>query len=185
MALFRRNEPAAPSSAPTVGPSTPGAKKDRPTPTRKEAEAARRQRVTQTLTKKESRAMASQQSRSQRMRALNQREATPEKALMRDYVDARFSLGEFLLPSLVVVLALSFLSSIWPAVTSVSVILMYAMILAVLFDGFLLWRGFKKVLAERLPRSSTRGLLMYGMNRAIQIRRFRMPRPRIKRGEVY
>ena len=29
------------------------------------------------------------------------------------------------------------------------------------------------------------GLLMYGMNRSIQIRRFRMPPPRIKRGEQY
>jgi len=48
-----------------------------------------------------------------------------------------------------------------------------------------MWRGFKKVLAERLPRVSPKGLLMYGMNRMIQIRRFRMPSPRIKRGDVY
>ena len=47
----------------------------------------------------------------------------------------------------------------------------------------MMWRGFKKVLAERLPKAPPKGLLMYGMNRMIQIRRFRMPPPRIKRGE--
>ena len=62
---------------------------------------------------------------------------------------------------------------------------MYAFILLVLLDCFLMWRGFKKVLAERLPKASPEGLLMYGMNRSIQIRRFRMPAARIKRGEEY
>ena len=57
--------------------------------------------------------------------------------------------------------------------------------LAVFVDGYLMWRGFKKVLAERLPKESPKGLLMYGMTRSIQIRRFRMPPPRIKRGEAY
>ena len=28
-----------------------------------------------------------------------------------------------------------------------------------------MWRGFKRVLAERLPNASTKGLLMYGMTR--------------------
>jgi hypothetical protein len=48
-----------------------------------------------------------------------------------------------------------------------------------------MWRGFKKLLAVRVPKASTRGLLMYGVNRAIQIRRFRMPAPRVKRGESF
>ena len=96
---------------------------------------------------------------------------------MRDYVDARFSVGEFLLPSLVVILALSFLSSVWQPITLAATIAMYVYILAVLFDGYIMWRGFKKVLAERLPNVPPKGLLMYGMNRMIQIRRFRIPAP--------
>ena len=40
-----------------------------------------------------------------------------------------------------------------------------------------MWRGFKKVLADRLPKASPKGLLMYGMTRSTQIRRFRIPRP--------
>lgn len=160
-------------------------KKDRPTPSRREAEAARRQRVNQTLSKKEARQLAARQNRTQRLRAVSAREAVPERTLMRDYVDARFSLGEFLLPSLVIILALSFLSAAIPNVTYFTTIVMYLFILAVLLDCFLMWRGFKKVLAARLSGTSPRGLLMYGVNRAIQIRRFRIPAPRLKRGGTY
>jgi len=190
VALFRRNKSEAPEPEPedtlpsTVTEQGP-AKKDRPTPTRKEAEAARRQRVNRQLTPREARREASARNRSERLRALNAREAQPEKALMRDYVDARFSVGEFLLPSLVIILALSFLSSLYGPITLIATVVMYVYILAVLLDGFLMWRGFKRVLAERMPRVSPKGLLMYGMNRMIQIRRFRMPAPRIKRGDPY
>lgn len=104
---------------------------------------------------------------------------------MRDYVDARFSLGELLLPSLVIIFALSILGAAVPNLSYFSTILMYVFILAVLADCFVMWRGFKKVLAARLPGTSPRGLMMYGVNRAIQIRRFRIPAPRLKRGDTY
>jgi hypothetical protein len=189
VALFRRgtedSEPARPA-APTAGAGrTSAGKKDRPTPSRKEAEAARRARVNRTLTPKEARRLGAQQNREQRMRALNAREASPEKALMRDYVDTRFNLGEFLLPSLVVILALSFLTVAYPRVSAITTLAMYLFIFSVLADSALMWRGFKRVLAERIPGASTRGLMMYGINRAIQIRRFRMPSPRLKRGDTY
>lgn len=185
MALFRRNsQPATPEPTTTLE-SAPTGKKDRPTPTRKEAEAARRQRMNTTLSKKQSRAAASRQSRSERMKTISAREAVPEKVLMRDYIDARFNLGEFLLPSVVVILAVTLLGSYWPAVTLIATMAMYLFIIGVFVDGYLMWRGFKKVLAKRLPKASPKGLLMYGMTRSTQIRRFRSPAPRIKRGETY
>jgi Protein of unknown function (DUF3043) len=186
VALFRRNNEAVTPepAATTVDPVSTG-KKDRPTPTRKEAEAARRQRMTTTLSKKEARAVASRQSREQRMKAVSAREATPEKVLMRDYIDARFNLGEFLLPAVVVILLVTVVGSYWPEVTLISTVAMYLFIIAVFVDGYLMWRGFKKVLASRLPKASPKGLLMYGMARSTQIRRFRSPAPRIKRGEAY
>ena len=59
MALFRRNKSQAPESEPDdTLPSTiseSGRKKAGPTPSRKEAEALRRQRVTRQLTPKEAR----------------------------------------------------------------------------------------------------------------------------------
>jgi hypothetical protein len=185
VALFRRNsQPATPEPTTTLE-SAPSGKKDRPTPTRKEAEAARRQRMNTTLSKKQSRAAASRQSRSERMKTISAREAVPEKVLMRDYIDARFNLGEFLLPSVVVILAVTLLGSYWPAVTLIATLAMYLFIIGVFVDGYLMWRGFKKVLAKRLPKASPKGLLMYGMTRSTQIRRFRSPAPRIKRGETY
>ncbi len=194
MAIFRRGttptsngstamKPAAGASEPDV--RDPSGRKPGPTPSRKEAEAARRQRVTQTYSKRESRAMASRSTRSDRMRAMAARDNTPEKALMRDYVDARFSIGEVLLPALVLILATSFLNTVFPQAAAIATFVMYTYVLLVIGDLFLMWRGFKKVLAARLPGTSTRGLLFYGANRAIQIRRFRIPAPRVKRGEKY
>jgi hypothetical protein len=191
VALFGRKSAAEdePESTPPPvqevagGAQTP--KKGRATPTRKEAEQARRQRVTRTMTKKQARQETTRQNRIERAKSMSAREAVPEKVLMRDYVDSRFSIGEFLLPALVVILALTFLSTTLPRIALISTLAMYAFIVLVLFDGFMMWRGFKKVLAERLPKSSPKGLLMYGMNRSIQIRRFRMPPPRLKRGDEY
>jgi len=187
VALFRRNaETAAQQPEPvTPAPIAPGSKKDRPTPTRKEAEAARRQRVNRSLSKKEARAASTRQNRAERLREMSARERTPEKALMRDYIDSRRNLGEYLLPSVVVILATTVLGQYWRSVTLYSTMAMYVFILAVFVDGYLMWRGFKRVLAKRLPGTSPKGLLMYGMTRSTQIRRFRMPPPRIKRGEAY
>jgi len=190
VAIFRRNSNEAPVPVPPPPPplvTSPAgrAKKDRPTPSRREAEAARRQRVTRTLTKREARAEGSREARGQRLRSIAVRESVPEKALMRDYVDARFSMGELLLPFLIVVFALTFLLQHSAVGTNVAAFLMYAFILLVLFDSYIIWRGFRKVLAQRLPTASRRGLFLYGFNRSIQFRRFRMPAPRIKRGETY
>ena len=192
MALFRRGTtPTGNGSTVTAASGEerptpdPSGRKSGPTPSRKEAEAARRQRVTQTYSKRESRALSSRQNRSERMRTMAARDSTPEKALMRDHVDARFSVGEVLLPALVLILATSFLNTVFPQAAAIATVVMYVFVLAVLADLFLMWRGYKKVLAQRLPGTSTRGLLFYGANRAIQIRRFRIPPPRIKRGEKF
>ncbi len=185
MALFRRSTTTEPEPSPVPEVRDPSGRKPGPTPSRKEAEAARRQRVTQTYSKREARAMASRQNRAERMKALAARDSTPEKALMRDYVDARFSIGEILLPALVLILATSFLNAIFPRIALIGTLVMYLYVLAVIVDLFFMWRGFKKVLARRLPGTSTRGLMFYGSNRAIQIRRFRIPPPRVKRGDKY
>ena len=186
MALFRRNTDPAPAPEPDPATTTgAGGRKDRPTPSRKEAEAARRQRVNKSLSNREARQVAARQARAERMRRLGDRERAPEKALMRDYVDARLSLGEFLLPAVVVILAITVLGSYLPEIAVITTLAMYLFIFAVIADEFLMWRGFKRVLAERMPNAPTKGLMMYGITRSTQLRRFRLPRPRIKRGEAY
>jgi hypothetical protein len=71
--------------------------------------------------------------------------------------------------------------------TIVSIGLMYGYILLVLLDLVLLWRRYKRVLAERHPGTDVKGkgVMMYGLNRSIQMRRLRMPRPVVPRGGAY
>ena len=64
-----------------------------------------------------------------------------------------------------VILAVTFLGQYVPLVAVIATGVMYLFILRSSFDGFLMWRGFKKVLAARLPKASPKGLLMYGMTR--------------------
>ena len=42
-----------------------------------------------------------------------------------------------------------------------------------------------KLAAERYPGESTRGMTTYAVMRALQIRRFRMPTPRLKPGDKF
>jgi hypothetical protein len=183
VALIRRNNEAAEPEPTPVVQAVPGVKKDRPTPSRKEAEAARRQRVTPTYNKKEARRQASQQNRAARMRAIGARESAPEKVLMRDYIDSRFNIGEFLLPSVFIILAVSILGAQFRSVAAITTLAMYIFILGIIVDGYFMWRGYKKLLASRIPGASPKGLLTYGLTRSTQIRRFRTPGVRVKRGE--
>lgn len=183
----RKGEPAAPQSnveTPLGEPAVRG-RKSGPTPTRKQAEAARRERLNPTMTKKQARQKQSSTNRSQRLSTMRATDNTPERALLRDHIDAHRRLGEFLLPGLLLILGLTLAQSVWPPATIVSMILMYAYIVLVILDIALMWRGYKKLHAERIPNTPLRGLLMYGSNRCIQMRRLRMPRPRIERGASY
>lgn len=191
MALFRtKNDPEptpAPepvrSAAPTKGPRT----KDRPTPTRRQAEAARMARLNPNLSKKEARQRNAAANRRRRTAAVEQRDGTPERQLMRNLVDSRRSPGEFLLPAMMVFLALSFMQQQWAGASLVSLTLMYGYILFVLLDLFLLWRRYKRLAAQRLPRVELKGkgVMMFGFNRTIQMRRLRMPRPTVARGGTF
>ena len=54
---------------------------------------------------------------------------------------------------------------------------------AIIVDGLLIRRALRKLAAERLPGVSTNGMTMYAVMRALQIRRWRMPAPRLKPGD--
>jgi len=49
-------------------------------------------------------------------------------------------------------------------------------------EGFMISRRVKKLAAERFPGESTRGITRYAIMRTLQIRRFRMPSPRVGPG---
>lgn len=188
MALFRTKKDPEPTPAPapveplrTKGPR----KKEGPTPTRRQAEAARLERINPNLSKKEAKRRNAAENRRRRMTAIEERDGTPERKLMRDLVDSRISPGEFLLPAMMLFLAISFMQQQWAQASLVSLGFMYGYVVLVLLDLFLMWRKYKRLAAEQFPRIELKGkgVMMYGFNRSIQMRRLRMPRPVVKRGE--
>ena len=183
---------AVPEDA-TAREEKPGAK-NRPTPKRKDQEAARKQPLVVTdrkVAKERDKVKRQEQMAKQRQAmitgddaGLPVRDKGPEKRYIRDYVDARWSVGEFLLPVMLVVLALSFFGSKNPAILSLTFILVYGLILVAAIDVFLMWRRVKKRVMTKFGDDHVpSGAAMYTVMRAFQLRPTRMPKPQVKRGQ--
>jgi hypothetical protein len=177
-------EAAAAHGAVTAG-------KGRPTPKRNEAERRRRYQLAP-----EDRKAASKQARgrdradrahkTEAMRrgeewALPAKDKGPVRALARDYVDSKRRFSEFYMYGLVVLLVLLFLHN--PVIQTILPAVLIAMVLIMAGEGFWIGRQVAKLAAERYPGQSTRGIKMYSGMRALQIRRLRFPKPRVKPGE--
>ncbi|GAB3990498.1 DUF3043 domain-containing protein [Nocardioides marmoraquaticus] len=180
---------AAPVAAPASGATTAG--KGRPTPSRKQAEAERKARARATV---DSKAARKQQREKRADAAKRQREGMkqgdekyllardkgPVKKLTRDFVDARLSLAELLLPILIVSLVLN--SSGSAALVGFGSTLMTTSVLVVFVDtAFAVWR-LKRVLRAELPDESLKGVTFYAVMRMLQIRPTRIPKPRVRIG---
>lgn len=176
-------QPAPPSGESVTAKKQAVRRKQGATPTRRAAEAARMARLHPTLTPKQQRRADSTAKSKARMEAWDRVERSPERQLVRDYVDTRWTVAEFMLPAMILVMAAvmvtmqNVLLSSW-----ISMSLWVLMGLTVINVG-IMWRGFKRLLAERHPGASPRGLLVYMFNRSLMIRRFRQPAPRVSRGE--
>jgi hypothetical protein len=171
--------------------------KGRATPSRKEAEAARKKQMKVPLSRKEQakRERASRESMRVKQREalksgdekyLPARDRGPARRFARDYVDRRRNVAEYLLLFLVVVLVLSFIASgadqAWAASGTV---LIYPLILvAVMIDEYVMVRGLRRGLAARFGSDDTRGAVGYAVLRTMQLRRMRLPKPQIGHGEA-
>ncbi len=163
--------------------------KGRPTPKRRDAEAARKQRLTPPRSRKEvaaasrrrraaSVAVQQQAMRTGDERYLPTRDQGPVRRLCRDLVDARWNAAEFLLPVLLVILVLSVL----PSAYALATLIWLVAIVAPIVDSVLLARKLRAALATALPGEATRGSLPYALLRSAQMRRLRMPKPQVARG---
>jgi len=169
------------ATAPTKGHATPS---------RKEQEAARKRPLVPS-----DRRLAAKQSRSQvqaardRARAgmangeekyLPVRDKGPQKRYIRDYIDARFSIGEVLLPLLVVVIIGTFIDSI-----AVYVFIgVYSIFAVVVLEAIIVSFVLRRKLAEKFGKAKVeRGVSWYAAMRMVQLRILRLPKPQVKRGE--
>jgi hypothetical protein len=168
--------------------TVPASGKGRATPKRREAEAARKQRLTTPKSRKD----ASRQLRQRRLeernkmqdalrggddRYLPKRDQGPVRRFVRDLVDSRVNVAEFLLPLLLLVLVLGFLGQ-----TIAQGYIWIVTILGTTADTlYLSWRT-KRELRKRFPDDNTKGAVLYGILRSSQLRRLRLPKPLLKRG---
>lgn len=186
MAWFRKAAPAEPEAAPAQPEATEaGRRKVGPTPSRRAAEQARMNRLHPNLTPKQQRAADRAAEDERRATAMDRAEASPERSLLRDYIDNRFHIGEIIMPLMLLLIMSIFFTQVVPEIMLYANIAIWVLFALLILDVVVTWQGFKRVLRDRLPNSSRRGLLAYTINRCLQIRRFRRPAPRIKRGEGY
>jgi hypothetical protein len=187
-------------------PATQAAK-GRPTPKRSAAEANRYRTVTGSTTSGRGRTAAPSSGRKatpeekakaredrnkqlQAMRrgedwALGPRDRGPAKKLARDFVDAHRRPMEYYMYALIVLIIALFAGRSSSALASYMQIFLLVIIAIIVVDALLLRRAVFKVVNERLPNESTRGLAFYAIMRALQLRRFRTPSPRLKPGDDF
>ena len=202
--MFRRKSTDE-TAVPTPEAETGTQGKGRPTPTRKEAEAARKAALTATVDPKSARKAGREAQRQARYEAqqglrsgdpkkLPARDAGPVKAWVRDVVDGRISMGEIFIPVAVLVLVLGFVR-----VSAVQVALLWVwlfVLIGVVVDSlFLVWR-LRRTLPVQFPDADpkvtigldSRGQVAYGLKgattyaviRSLQIRALRLPKPKVR-----
>ncbi|MFL6237987.1 MAG: DUF3043 domain-containing protein [Actinomycetes bacterium] len=190
MALFRSRNADALDVAepePTIQPSGKG----RPTPKRRDAEK-RRQPVVAPKTRKEASQLQRERLRESRrssrqgvargeQRLLAPRDAGPVRAFVRDYVDSHRTVASYFLPLTIVILILG--TNPVRVLQLASQGLMLAMFLGLYIDGRRLGRNVVREVERRYPNEPTRGLKWYAVSRALQFRRLRMPKARVKIGD--
>jgi hypothetical protein len=166
--------------------------KENPTPSRKEAEAARKKALKPPMTRKEQVQRDREARRRIRQRQqealrtgddkfLPLRDRGPLKRFARDYVDRRRLVAEYLLPVLLFTFILTMFPS--PRLQTFGMIAWMTVTLIAVIEEVLLVRGLKKELARRFPGQSTKGITLYTILRTTQLRRFRLPHAQVKRFE--
>lgn len=169
------------------------APKGRPTPSRKLAQAAKAQPLVPGTMDKQAKKAARLADREIREKArlgamqgddkfLPERERGPQRKLVRDFVDARFNFGEWMIPLMVVVLLLTLIPNNELQMIFLSAIWLYVAVSVV--DAWLCGRKAWRLVAEKFGEDRVQsGTKMYAGMRALQMRMLRMPKPQVKRGQ--
>ncbi|MFI9624353.1 DUF3043 domain-containing protein [Streptomyces sp. NPDC052042] len=193
----RSKEEKAPTDKVTADlskkPRDPQAPKGRPTPKRSDAQSQRRRAVGGApLDRKEA---MRRQREARRADLARQREALangderylpvrdkgPVRRFVRDFVDSRFHVAEYFLPMAVIILILSVIQV--QNIQTISLLLWLFVIVLIVIDSIGLVFRLRKQLNARFPNAPKRGAVAYGLMRTLQMRRLRLPKPQVKRGE--
>lgn len=188
--LFGKKKDSLPPAPVEPEPTAPHGKKGRPTPTRKEAEAANRR----PLVPGARAGNAKEQRRKQReleyqalqggdQRYLPAKDKGPVRAYIREWIDRRRTVSEFFLLIALAGMVFMFISTRVPMFAIYSVFVLYGTFVAVIIENIVLTRKLKKDLIAKFGEDAiVRGTLMYMVSRATQLRRLRLPKPIIGPG---
>ncbi len=174
-----------------VGDDAAAGGKGRPTPTRAEREAARKRPLVADTKEAKARARAELRERQDRARIgmangeeryLPARDKGPQKRFARDYTDAGWHLGEFLMPAMVLVIIATFIPL--PFFRYWSFVALWIFIFIVVGDMVILSNSVKRKAAAKFGKDKLeRGLGWYAAMRSVQMRFMRLPKPQVKRGQ--
>jgi len=192
--MFGRKPAPAPENtpAPVADEADPRSPKGRPTPSRREAEAARKQQIKIPKDPKAAKSAARQRDREERARAraammagderyLPARDKGPGRAFARDFVDSRFTVAEFFIFVAIAVLLLGFVRN--AAVASFVSVAFFAFTAVIAVDTTVLLVTLNRRAKAQFPdKADRKGLTLYAALRTLQLRRLRLPPPRVKRG---
>lgn len=164
--------------------------KGQPTPKRRDQVAARRRplvpddRKAARLAQREHMRQAREKQRRAMEtgdeRHLPLRDRGPQRRFVRDWIDARTGIGEWML---VVVLFFLFVSLAVPEqIRIVMSQFLWLLVLVVLVECWYVARSVRKKVEERFGEQE-KGIRFYAVMRALQIRRLRLPKPLVSRGQ--
>jgi hypothetical protein len=189
MPVIRRRESAPAETAPSAKPGGKG----RPTPKRSEAEKLRRQPITAPpKNRKEAYRKVRERQAEDRnaVRAgmargeekyLQKRDKGPVRRFARDYVDARRTFSPYVMWAMFGVVLLSLLPIL--IVKQVLLIAPPPLLAVSLLEAVTIGLRVRKLAAERFPDEEVRGVALYAILRAMQLRRMRIPNPQLRPGQ--
>jgi hypothetical protein len=166
--------------------------KGRPTPSRKEAEAARKTTIRAKRGTKEGKKASREADRMERARQrqgmlagdprfLPARDQGPVREFVRDFVDGRYTVAEYFIFMAVVVLLLGFINN--PSIQQLVSVGFFLMATLIVVDTTILIIQLSIRTKKAFPeKSDRRGIILYALMRTLQYRRLRMPKPRVQRG---
>jgi Protein of unknown function (DUF3043) len=112
------------------------------------------------------------------------RDRGPERALVRDIVDSRRTIGTFFFGVTFVVMLVGFNRAFIPQVYLAANLLFLLFAAGTLVDSVFICRQVRKLVLQRFPKTTQRmgSLYFYAVMRAISFRFIRTPKPRVKPG---
>jgi hypothetical protein len=170
---------------------SPTSGKGRPTPTRREREAANQRPLVATgkEAQKAQRARLAEQRERQRVGLANgeekflpERDKGVQRKFIRDYVDARYSVGEAMIPVMVLVIVMSIVQNV--AVQTTTLFVLWGFFILAVADCLLAGQRVSSQLRAKFGEDGLqKGNRWYTAMRAMQMKPMRLPKPQVKRRE--